>query len=309
VASAGRHRGLRLLMAARCGAAARCDPPITAPIHPPACASPPPPPASAPSAPSQGSAASSGQSPTPRCWTRRGGWWPTARWSSTSSRRWGRAGGGQGQGMEARCTSQAQRGKGGVGCCSDPSTPPNPRLHPSPPPQDTNQYGMDRRDGRSLAALLRELSEIPGLRWVRILYAYPSYFTDELIDEIAHNPKVGAGGGLKCWGGQRPRRCSWAQPPQSSARSRPIHPQPTLPHTPTSPPPPPPPPPGVQVHRHAAAAHRQPGAAVHEPPAAGAHRGAAAQAAGAHPGPRAAHHLHLGCAQKGGARAGSLQLP
>jgi ribosomal protein S12 methylthiotransferase len=52
------------------------------------------------------------------------------------------------------------------------------------------QYGMDRRDGHSLASLLRELGALEGLRWIRILYAYPSYFTDELIDEIANNPKV-----------------------------------------------------------------------------------------------------------------------
>ena len=37
---------------------------------------------------------------------------------------------------------------------------------------------------------MREVSEIPGIRWIRILYAYPSYFSDELIDEIAANPKV-----------------------------------------------------------------------------------------------------------------------
>lgn len=56
--------------------------------------------------------------------------------------------------------------------------------------EDTNQYGMDRRDGKGLAELLRELGEIPGIAWLRILYAYPSYFTDELIEEIAVNPKV-----------------------------------------------------------------------------------------------------------------------
>ena len=37
---------------------------------------------------------------------------------------------------------------------------------------------------------MRELAQIEGLHWMRILYAYPSYFTDELIDEIASNPKV-----------------------------------------------------------------------------------------------------------------------
>lgn len=56
--------------------------------------------------------------------------------------------------------------------------------------EDTNQYGQDRRDGKDLAVLLRELSKLEGLRWLRILYAYPSYFNDELIDEIATNPKV-----------------------------------------------------------------------------------------------------------------------
>ncbi|KAF8060109.1 rimO [Scenedesmus sp. PABB004] len=56
--------------------------------------------------------------------------------------------------------------------------------------EDTNQYGQDRRDGRGLAELLRALSELEGLRWLRILYAYPSYFDDALIAEIASNPKV-----------------------------------------------------------------------------------------------------------------------
>jgi ribosomal protein S12 methylthiotransferase len=56
--------------------------------------------------------------------------------------------------------------------------------------EDTNQYGQDRRDGRGLAELLRALSELQGLRWIRILYAYPSYFTEELVQEIADNPKA-----------------------------------------------------------------------------------------------------------------------
>ena len=56
--------------------------------------------------------------------------------------------------------------------------------------EDTNQWGQDRRDGRNLAHLLRELKEIDGLHWIRILYAYPSYFHDELIEEISNNPKV-----------------------------------------------------------------------------------------------------------------------
>lgn len=53
-----------------------------------------------------------------------------------------------------------------------------------------HRYGMDRRDGRGLAGLLRELGKLEGLRWIRLLYCYPSYFTEDLIDEIASNPKV-----------------------------------------------------------------------------------------------------------------------
>ena len=49
---------------------------------------------------------------------------------------------------------------------------------------------MDRRDGKGLAELMAELGKLEGLRWMRILYAYPSYFSEELIDEIAHNPKA-----------------------------------------------------------------------------------------------------------------------
>jgi hypothetical protein len=63
---------------------------------------------------------------------------------------------------------------------------------------------LRRRDGHGLAQLLSELAQLDGLRWMRILYAYPSYFDDELIQEIARNPKVqktcadggGGGGGL-----------------------------------------------------------------------------------------------------------------
>ncbi|MEW5308342.1 MAG: hypothetical protein WDW38_000311 [Sanguina aurantia] len=56
--------------------------------------------------------------------------------------------------------------------------------------QDTNQYGQDRRDGKGLAELMAEISKLEGLDWIRILYAYPSYFTEELVNEIATNPKV-----------------------------------------------------------------------------------------------------------------------
>ncbi len=49
---------------------------------------------------------------------------------------------------------------------------------------------MDRKNGNSLAELMAELGKLEGLHWMRILYAYPSYFSDALIDEIASNPKA-----------------------------------------------------------------------------------------------------------------------
>lgn len=56
--------------------------------------------------------------------------------------------------------------------------------------QDLTAYGRDRRDGSSLSALLRRLAEIEGLRWIRLLYTYPRYVGDELLDTIASQPKV-----------------------------------------------------------------------------------------------------------------------
>ncbi len=56
--------------------------------------------------------------------------------------------------------------------------------------QDTTDYGKDIYGKRNLAELLRKLSEIENIQWIRLLYAYPSHFPDDLIDEIADNPKV-----------------------------------------------------------------------------------------------------------------------
>ncbi len=41
-----------------------------------------------------------------------------------------------------------------------------------------------------LPTLLNKVSEVPGIEWVRLHYAYPGFFTDELIDVFANNPKV-----------------------------------------------------------------------------------------------------------------------
>ncbi|KAA8494794.1 Ribosomal protein S12 methylthiotransferase RimO [Porphyridium purpureum] len=58
--------------------------------------------------------------------------------------------------------------------------------------EDTNQYGMDwgPKDPRRLHDLLYELAKIPGIRWIRLLYCYPSYFSDELIAAIRDIPEV-----------------------------------------------------------------------------------------------------------------------
>src|SRR5690349_18394777 len=56
--------------------------------------------------------------------------------------------------------------------------------------QDTTYYGLDLYGEVRLAGLLRELDRIDGLEWVRVLYAYPAHFTDELIDTLAGAKKV-----------------------------------------------------------------------------------------------------------------------
>ncbi len=56
--------------------------------------------------------------------------------------------------------------------------------------QDTSLYGKDIYGEGSLHKLLRALSEIEDIKWLRILYCYPENITDELIYEMAHNKKV-----------------------------------------------------------------------------------------------------------------------
>src|SRR6266508_3897025 len=56
--------------------------------------------------------------------------------------------------------------------------------------QDTTYYGLDLYGRVRLAELLRELDRIDGTEWVRILYAYPIHFTDELIDTLASARQV-----------------------------------------------------------------------------------------------------------------------
>jgi ribosomal protein S12 methylthiotransferase len=56
--------------------------------------------------------------------------------------------------------------------------------------QDLTAYGRDLNPRASLAALLRRLAPIDGIRWIRLLYCYPNFFTDELLSAIASLEKV-----------------------------------------------------------------------------------------------------------------------
>lgn len=56
--------------------------------------------------------------------------------------------------------------------------------------QNTTDYGIDLYGRYALVDLLKELRSIEDLRWVRILYAYPDHFDDELIEEMRDNSKI-----------------------------------------------------------------------------------------------------------------------
>lgn len=56
--------------------------------------------------------------------------------------------------------------------------------------QDSTNYGTDLYEGFKLPELLNRVSAVEGIEWVRLHYAYPGFFTDELIDTIAGNPKI-----------------------------------------------------------------------------------------------------------------------
>ena len=56
--------------------------------------------------------------------------------------------------------------------------------------QDTTYYGIDLYSRRMLAELLRRLCRIDGIEWIRLHYAYPAGFPDEVIDVMASEPKI-----------------------------------------------------------------------------------------------------------------------
>ena len=56
--------------------------------------------------------------------------------------------------------------------------------------QDTTFYGLDLYRRRALAELLQKLSEVEGIEWIRIHYSYPAAFPEDVLDQMADNPKV-----------------------------------------------------------------------------------------------------------------------
>ena len=56
--------------------------------------------------------------------------------------------------------------------------------------QDTTYYGLDLYRRRALAELLQRLSEVDGIEWIRIHYSYPAAFPEDVLDQMADNPKV-----------------------------------------------------------------------------------------------------------------------
>lgn len=56
--------------------------------------------------------------------------------------------------------------------------------------QDTTYYGLDRYGQPRLVDLLRELERIESLHWIRLMYLYPMYVSDELIDHIAQSERI-----------------------------------------------------------------------------------------------------------------------
>lgn len=56
--------------------------------------------------------------------------------------------------------------------------------------QDTTYYGLDLYGRRALAELLQRLSAVDGIEWLRIHYSYPADFPEDVLDQMASNPKV-----------------------------------------------------------------------------------------------------------------------
>jgi ribosomal protein S12 methylthiotransferase len=56
--------------------------------------------------------------------------------------------------------------------------------------QDSTYYGLDLYKKRNLAQLLEKLSEVDGIEWLRLHYAFPTGFPEDILDVMAANPKI-----------------------------------------------------------------------------------------------------------------------
>lgn len=56
--------------------------------------------------------------------------------------------------------------------------------------QDSSRYGEDLGEQDALAHLLRELSHLEGIEWVRVMYTYPTHISDAFLDVLATEPKA-----------------------------------------------------------------------------------------------------------------------
>lgn len=56
--------------------------------------------------------------------------------------------------------------------------------------QDTTAYMFDKNKKDSITELLRNLETIDGIEWIRLMYTYPSYITDKLLETMASSKKI-----------------------------------------------------------------------------------------------------------------------
>ncbi|HKQ97170.1 MAG TPA: 30S ribosomal protein S12 methylthiotransferase RimO, partial [Candidatus Polarisedimenticolia bacterium] len=56
--------------------------------------------------------------------------------------------------------------------------------------QDTTDYGADLRDGTTPGALLRALDAVEGIRWIRVMYAYPNRVTPDFVEALASGRRL-----------------------------------------------------------------------------------------------------------------------
>ena len=56
--------------------------------------------------------------------------------------------------------------------------------------QDTTYYGIDLYGRRALAELLEKLCRVEGIEWIRLHYAYPTDFPDDVIEVMAREEKI-----------------------------------------------------------------------------------------------------------------------